>query len=332
MPRKNNPHKPSPAPAPTLPSPASGGGLGRGRGQERGFTRCGYVALIGAPNAGKSTLLNQFVGRKLAIVTPKVQTTRSRLLGIAILGPAQLIFVDTPGIFAPRRRLDRAMVAAAWAGMADADQTVLLVDAARPDDPDTRHIVDRLVASKRHAILALNKIDLVRRDRLLGVADTLFRAGCFEHVFMISGLTGDGVGDLKQHLASVAPPGPWLFPEDQLSDAPERWLAAEVTREQVFLQLHDELPYSAAVETEAWEERADGSARIDQVIYVRRPGQRAIVLGDKGARIKAIGARARAELERMLERRIHLFLFVKVRDNWIEDPERYAALGLDYNV
>src|SRR5713101_1229488 len=330
MPRRNNPSKPSPVPAPTLPSPASGGGLESGR--DRGDTRCGYVALIGAPNAGKSTLLNQLVGKKLAIVTPKVQTTRSRLLGITILGSAQLVFVDTPGIFAPRRRLDRAMVAAAWAGMADADQTVLLVDAARPDDPDTRHIIDRLAASKRHAILALNKIDLVRRDRLLGVADTLFRAGCFEEVFMISGLTGDGVDDLKQHLASVAPQGPWLFPEDQLSDAPERWLAAEVTREQVFLQLHDELPYSAAVETEAWEERADGSARIDQVIYVRRPGQRAIVLGDKGARIKSIGARSRAELEHMLERRIHLFLFVKVRDNWIEDPERYAALGLDYNV
>jgi GTP-binding protein Era len=330
MPRKNNPPKPSPASAPTLPSPASGGGSGRGL--ERGDTRCGYVALIGAPNAGKSTLLNQFVGKKLAIVTPKVQTTRSRLLGIAILGPAQLIFVDTPGIFAPRRRLDRAMVAAAWAGTADADQTVLLVDAARPTDPDTRHIVDRLARRGRPVILALNKIDLVRRDRLLGSADTLFGAGCFERVFMISGLTGDGVGDLKQHLASVVPSGPWLFPEDQLSDAPERWLAAEVTREQVFLQLHDELPYSTSVETESWEERADGSARIDQVIYVRRVGQRAIVLGDKGTRIKAIGARARAELEDMLERRIHLFLFVKVRDNWIEDPERYAALGLDYDV
>ncbi len=354
MPRKNNPLIPSPAlrergdrsrrravgegptvdsaqpPSPgSLSSPPSPAVRERVEGEP---IRCGYVALIGAPNAGKSTLLNQLVGKKLAIVTPKVQTTRSRLLGITILGSAQLVFVDTPGIFAPRRRLDRAMVAAAWAGMADADQTVLLVDAARPDDPDTRHIIDRLAASKRHAILALNKIDLVRRDRLLGIADTLFRTGCFEHVFMISGLTGDGVDDLKQHLAAVAPPGPWLFPEDQLSDAPERWLAAEVTREQVFLQLHDELPYSAAVETEAWEERADGSARIDQVIYVRRPGQRAIVLGDKGARIKAIGARARAELERMLERRIHLFLFVKVRDNWIEDPERYAALGLDYNV
>ena len=326
MPRKNNP---SPA-ASALPSPANGGGLGSG--QEKVATRCGYVALIGAPNAGKSTLLNQLVGHKLAIVTPKVQTTRSQLLGIVIVGPAQLILVDTPGIFAPRRRLDRAMVAAAWAGMADADQTVLLVDATRPEDPDTRHIIDRLAAGGRRAILALNKIDLVRRDRLLAIADTLFRAGCFERVFMISGLTGDGVDDLKQYLASAMPPGPWLFPEDQLSDAPERWLAAEVTREQVFLQLHDELPYSASVETEAWEERPDGSARIDQVIYVRRPGQRAIVLGDKGARIKAIGARARAELERLLGRRIHLFLFVKVRDNWIEDPERYAALGLDYDV
>ncbi|HVB15702.1 MAG TPA: GTPase Era [Stellaceae bacterium] len=295
-------------------------------------TLCGYVALIGVPNAGKSTLLNQLVGHKLAIVTPKVQTTRSRLLGIAIVGMAQLIFVDTPGMFEPRRRLDRAMVAAAWAGAADADRVVLLVDAAHPGAPDTRAIIERLAAGGRRAILALNKIDLVRRDKLLAIADTLYRAGPFDEVFMISGLSGDGVEDLKRHLASVMPPGPWLFPEDQLSDAPERWLAAEVTREQVFLQLHDELPYMAAVETESWEERRDGSVRIDQVIYVRRPGQRAIALGDKGARIKSIGARARAELERMLDRRVHLFLFVKVRDNWIEDPERYAALGLDYNV
>jgi len=302
----------------------------RERGQDG--ARCGYVALIGAPNAGKSTLLNRLVGRKLAIVTPKVQTTRTRLLGIAILGEAQLILVDTPGIFEPRRRLDRAMVAAAWAGAADADATVLLVDAARPADPDTRRIVDRLAASGRRAILALNKVDLVRRDSLLRMADTLFRAGCFDSVFMISGLTGDGIEDLQRHLASVMPPGPWLFPEDQLSDAPERWLAAEITREQVFLQLHDELPYAAAVETEAWEERRDGSVRIDQVIYVRRPGQRAIMLGDGGQRIKTIGARARAELAQLLERRVHLFLFVKVRENWIEDPERYAALGLDYNV
>jgi len=295
-------------------------------------TRCGYVALIGAPNAGKSTLLNQLVGRKLAIVTPKVQTTRTRLLGIAIIGPAQLILVDTPGIFEPRRRLDRAMVAAAWAGAADADQTVLLVDAARPNDRDTQRIVGRLAETGRRAILALNKIDLVRRDKLLGLTDTLFKTGVFDEVFMISGLNGDGIDDLKRHLANAMPPGPWLFPEDQLSDAQERWIAAEVTREQVFLQLHDELPYAATVETESWEERRDGSVRIDQVLYVQRPGQRAIVLGDKGQRIKAIGARARAELEKMLDRRVHLFLFVKVRENWVEDPERYAALGLDYNA
>jgi GTPase len=299
---------------------------------EAAATRCGYVALIGAPNAGKSTLLNQLVGRKLAIVTPKVQTTRTRLLGIALVGPAQLILVDTPGIFEPRRRLDRAMVAAAWVGAADADWIVLLVDAARADEPDTRRIIERLKDSGRRAVLALNKVDLVRRDRLLGIADRLFGAGCFDEVFMISALTGSGVEDLKRQLAASMPPGPWLFPEDQLSDAPERWLAAEVTREQVFLQLHDELPYAASVETEAWEERRDGSIRIDQVIYVRRPGQRAIVLGDNGQRIKSIGARARAELERLLERRVHLFLFVKVRENWIEDPERFAALGLDYNV
>ena len=305
------------------PSPAPG---------KRVETRCGYVALIGAPNVGKSTLLNRLVGRKLAIVTPKVQTTRTRLLGIAIVGQAQLILVDTPGIFEPRRRLDRAMVAAAWAGAADADQTVLLVDAARPSNRDTQRIISRLAGIGRKAVLGINKVDLVRRDTLLGVADTLFKTGVFTHVFMVSGLTGDGIDDLKRHLSEAMPTGPWLLPEDQLSDAPERWIAAEVTREQVFLQLHDELPYAATVETESWEERPDGSARIEQVIFVQRAGQRAIVLGEGGQRIKAIGARARAELERMLERRVHLFLFVKVRDNWIEDPERYAALGLDYNV
>ena len=314
-PRRAPPSEPSPAPR-----------------ERAGDTRCGYVALIGAPNAGKSTLLNALVGRKLAIVTPKVQTTRTRLLGLATEERAQLIFVDTPGIFAPRRRLDRAMVAAAWAGAADADQIVLLVDAKRPDASDSARIVEQLAASGRRAILALNKLDLMRRDALLGLADRLFRAGCFDQVFMISGLTGDGVADLRRHLAAAVPPGPWLFPEDQLSDAPERWLAAEVTREQVFLQLHDELPYAATVETEAWDERRDGSVRIDQVIYVRRSGQRAIVLGDKGQRIKAIGARARAELERLLDRRVHLFLFVKVREGWLDDPERYAAIGLDYNV
>jgi len=342
---KSMPARRPPSPhSPTPPSPA--GGEGRGRGEKGGSgedvktpelradgaTSCGYVALIGAPNAGKSTLLNRLVGHKLAIVTPKVQTTRTRLLGIVVIAPTQLIFVDTPGIFEPRRRLDRAMIAAAWAGAADADQIVLLVDATRPDEPDTRRIIEQLVAGKRRAILALNKIDRVRRERLLGVADRLFQSGCFDHVFMISGLTGDGVEDLKQHLAAAMPPGPWLFPEDQLSDAQERWLAAEITREQVFLQLHDELPYAASVETESWKERRDGSVRIDQVIYVQREGQRAIVLGEKGQRIKTIGARARAELERLLERRVHLFMYVKVRDNWLEDPERYAAIGLDYHA
>ena len=295
-------------------------------------TRCGYVALIGAPNAGKSTLLNRLVGQKLAIVSPKVQTTRSRLLGIATEGDAQLIFVDTPGIFEPRRRLDRAMVAAAWAGVSDADVTVLLVDAARGLDDDTARIIERLKAAKRPTLLALNKIDLVRRDILLGLTDQLSKLGGFTQIFMISGLTGDGVDDLYRHLASAVPEGPFLFPPDQLSDAPERFLAAEVTREQVFLQLHDELPYSATVETENWQERPDGSVRVEQVIYVRRPGQRAIVLGEGGKRIKTIGARARAELSAMLDRKVHLFLFVKVRDNWLDDPERYRAIGVDFNV
>jgi len=296
------------------------------------LTRCGYVALIGAPNAGKSTLLNRLVGRKLAIVTPKPQTTRSRLLGLAVEGSVQIVYIDTPGIFAPRRRLDRAMVAAAWSGAEDADETVLLVDAARGVDRDTRRILDSLVARDRASILALNKIDLVRRETLLGLADALSREGRFDPVFMISGRNGDGVDGLKRHLAAAMPPGPWLFPEDQLSDATERLIAAEVTREQIFLQLRDELPYGSMVETEQWEDRTDGSVRIEQVIFVQRQSQRAIVLGEGGQRIKTIGARARAELEHMLDRRVHLFLFVKVRENWIEDRERYAALGLDFDV
>ena len=295
-------------------------------------TRCGYVALIGAPNSGKSTLLNRLVGRKLAIVTPKAQTTRNRLLGIAIEGASQIVFVDTPGIFAPRRRLDRAMVAAAWSGAEDADEALLLVDAFRGIDRDTRRILDRLAGHSRRSILALNKIDLVPRESLLGLTDALSREGLFDPIFMISGLKGDGVEDVKRHLAASLPQGPWLFPEDQLSDAPERLIAAEVTREQVFLQLHDELPYASTVETEQWEDKPDGSVRIEQVIYVQRPSQRAIVLGEGGKRIKTIGARARAELARMLERRVHLFLFVKVRQNWIDDRERFAALGLDYDA
>jgi GTP-binding protein Era len=295
-------------------------------------TRCGHVALIGAPNAGKSTLLNRLVGRKLSIVTPKPQTTRTRLLGIATEGPTQIIYVDTPGIFAPRRRLDRAMVAAAWVGAEDADRTVLLVDAARGVDRDTRRILDRLAENGRESILALNKIDLVRRGGLLGLVDMLSQEGRFDPVFMISGYTGDGVGDLKRYLAGALPQGPWLFPENQLSDMPERVIAAEITREQVFLQLHDELPYGSTVETERWEDKNDGSARIEQVIFVQRPSQRAIVLGEGGQRVKGIGARARAELERILERPVHLFLFVKVRENWVDDRERYTAFGLDYDA
>ena len=294
--------------------------------------RCGYVALIGAPNAGKSTLLNRLVGQKLAIVTPKAQTTRNRLLGIAIEGPTQIVFVDTPGIFAPRRRLDRAMVAAAWSGAEDADEVMLLVDSSRGMDRDTRQILDRLAERGRNSILTFNKIDLVSRDSLLGLTAAFSREGKFDPIFMISGLKGDGVEDVKRHLAAVLPVGPWLFPEDQLSDASQRVIAAEVTREQVLLQLHEELPYSSTVETENWEDRPDGSVRIEQAIYVQRPGQRAIILGERGQRIKAIGARARAKLEHMLDRRVHLFLFVKVRQNWVEDRERFRALGLDYDI
>jgi len=224
------------------------------------------------------------------------------------------------------------MVTAAWSGAEDADETVLLVDAARGIDEDMRRILDRLAERGGNSILALNKIDLVPRESLLGLADALSRKGRFEPIFMISGLKGDGVADVKQHLAASLPPGPWLFPEDQLSDASERLIAAEVTREQVFLQLHDELPYASTVETEGWEDRPDGSVRIDQVIYVQRPGQRAIVLGEGGRRIRAIGAQARAELGRILQRRVHLFLFVKVRQNWVEDRERFAAIGLDYDA
>jgi GTP-binding protein Era len=292
--------------------------------------RCGYVALVGAPNAGKSTLLNQLVGAKVSIVSPKVQTTRSRILGIAIDGAAQLVFIDTPGIFAPKRRLERAMVAAAWAGTEDADVVVVLADATRGLDADTARIVDGLKAAGRRAILALNKIDRVARPTLLPLADRLSREGIFDAVFMISGLTGDGVGELKGRLAASAPPGPWLFPEDQLTDLPQRLIAAETTREQVFLQLRQELPYATMVETDAWEEQKDGSVKITQTIHVQRDSQKPIVLGKGGRQIKLIGARARAELERVMGRRVHLFLFVRVTENWTEDRERYKAIGLDF--
>ncbi len=271
------------------------------------------------------------VGAKVSIVSPKVQTTRTKVLGIQVKDNAQIIYVDTPGIFRPKRRLDRAMVAAAWTGAADADQVVLLIDAVEGIDDGVRAIVAQLKTQKRRALLALNKIDALKRDKLLALAQDLDAEGIFDRVFMISALTGDGVEDLERHLIAHMPEGPWLFPEDQLSDMPQRLLAAEVTREQIYLQLHDELPYEATVETETWEEFKDGSAKIQQAIFVQRPSQKAIVLGKGGRKIKSISEKARAELETMFERRIHLFLFVKVRENWLEDRERFQAIGLDFD-
>ncbi len=297
---------------------------------------CGFVALIGAPNSGKSTLLNRFVGAKVSIVSPKVQTTRTRVLGIRIDGDTQIVFIDTPGIFRPRRRLDRAMVAAAWGGAGDADHICLLVDATRfrggEADPDTRRIVARLKETGGRAVLAINKIDAVAKPALLEMAAVLDGEGVFSETFMVSAEKGGGTADLLSHLTGMMAPGPWLFPEDQISDMPQRLLAAEITREKLYLQLHQELPYAAAVETDSWEEQEDGSARIEQTIYVERDSQKAIVLGKGGARIRQLGAAAREELQEMLERRIHLFLFVKVRDNWGDDPARYRDWGLDYNA
>jgi GTP-binding protein Era len=296
-------------------------------------TRCGFVAILGAPNVGKSTLLNHLVGAKVSIVSPKVQTTRMRVLGVAIRGAAQLVFIDTPGIFAPRRRLDRAMVRAAWRGAAEADLVLLLADASRRGiDDDTRRILDGLKAAGRKAILALNKIDLVPHEKLLALARTYDAEGLFTDVFMISAATGDGVEDLAGALAARLPEGPWHFPEDQLSDLPVRLLAAEITREHLFRQLHDELPYELAVEPETWEDFKDGSARIGQVIYIQRDSQKPIVLGHGGRRIKAVREAAQTEIAQLLGRKVHLFLHVNVRENWAEERERYRDLGLDYDA
>ena len=301
--------------------------------------RCGFVALLGAPNTGKSTLVNALTGTKVSIVSPKVQTTRTRVLGIVMAGDgpgaAQVVLVDTPGIFLPKRRLDRAMVAAAWQGATDADLVALIVDARkceRQTDSDTQRIVEGLVRSDRRAILLLNKIDLLKRDRLLAIADRLNGEGPFSDIFMISALTGSGTGDFLDHCAARLPAGPYLFPEDQLSDMPERLLAAEITREKLYLNLHEELPYALTVETETWEEQDDGSVRIEQTVYVRRDSQKSIVLGKGGRQIGKIGAAARKELEQLFDRRVHLFLFVKVRDRWQEDPARYRDWGLDYSA
>ncbi len=295
-------------------------------------TRCGFVAVLGAPNVGKSTLVNRMVGAKVSIVSPKVQTTRTRIMGICVRDGTQLILIDTPGIFAPRRRLDRAMVAAAWGGAGNADVTLLLVDSKIGPDKDTRHILEEFKESARRAVLVLNKIDLVRKPALLGLAEELNGTGVFSDTFMVSAQNGDGMPDLLAFLATQMPEGPWHFPGDQLSDMPQRLFAAEITREKLYLQLRQELPYAATVETEGWKENDDGSVRIDQVIFVERASQKAIVLGKGGQRIKALGTAARAELEGILECPVHLFVFVKVRQRWGEDPERYRPWGLDYNA
>lgn len=294
--------------------------------------RCGFVSIIGAPNAGKSTLVNRLVGAKVSIVSPKVQTTRTRVMGVVNHDDTQIVFVDTPGIFQPRKRLEKAMVAAAWQGTTDAEEIMLLVDVGKGRiNEDTKSIIGRLKDTQRNVILLLNKIDMLQKDKLLALAAELNGEGIFKETFMISALTGDGVDALMQALAARMPEGPWMFGEDQISDMPMRLLAAEITREKIFLQLGDELPYSSTVETEQWEDFDNGDVKISQTVYVMRDSQKAIVLGKGGARIKKIGQAAREELEDILERRVHLSLFVKVRDKWTDDPARYAAWGLDFN-
>lgn len=299
-------------------------------GTAAGPTAAGFVALIGAPNAGKSTLLNQLVGTKISIVSRKVQTTRALVRGIAIHGRAQIVFVDTPGIFKPKRRLDRAMVTSAWGGAADADAVCLLVDARKGSDEEVEAIVEKLADVRRPKILVLNKIDLIERSKLLALAAALNEKGSFDHTFMISALKGDGVDRLMETLAGMMPEGPWLYPEDQISDAPLRMLAAEITREKIYERLHEELPYESHVETESWEMRKDGSARVEQTIYVARESQRKIVLGEGGRTIRSIGQAARKDIAEAAEHPVHLFLFVKVRERWIDDPERYRAMGLEF--
>ena len=298
---------------------------------ERSETRCGFVALIGAPNAGKSTLMNRIMGTKVSIVTHKVQTTRARVVGVLTNGDDQIVFVDTPGIFAPNRRLERAMVAAAWVGASDADKIVLLIDAERGLNEEIQLIIEGINKVGKTVIIGLNKIDLIPHEKLLSLAEKLQDVSILESIYMISALKGDGVNDLLLNLSEDLPKGPWLYPEDHLSDMNERFFAAEITREKLFLSLHQELPYSLTVETEGWQERPDGSLKVDQAIYVERPGHKGIVLGRGGQQIKRVGAESRKELEHILERRVHLFLFVKVREKWRDDPERYREMGLDFS-
>lgn len=295
--------------------------------------RCGFVALVGAPNAGKSTLLNALVGTKVSIVSPKVQTTRSRVLGIGMVDESQILYVDTPGIFTPKKRLERAMVAAAWQGATDADLVALLFDSSqRRIDEDTLGIITKLKEAGRKAVLILNKIDLIKRERLLELTAEFAAFDLFTDTFMVSALNVDGLEGLLKFFAAKVPAGPWLYPPDQLSDMPERLLAAEITREKLFLQLHQEVPYATTVETESWEEFENGSVRISQVVYVQRETQKAIILGKGGTRIKSISTSARLEMQKFLDRPVHLMLFVKVRENWSEDPNQYEAWGLDYNA
>jgi GTP-binding protein Era len=292
--------------------------------------RCGFVAIIGAPNVGKSTLVNALVGSKVTIVSPKVQTTRAMIRGIAIVGDAQLVFIDTPGIFAPRRRLDRAMVATAWSGAHDADIVAWMIDARRGIDDEAAAIAAKLADVAGRKILIVNKVDLVDKPRLLVLVHEANERMAFAATFLISALGGDGVADVKTWLGAHVPAGPWHYPEDQISDAPMRSLAAEITREKIYLRLHQELPYRSTVETEVWKELRDGSVRIEQTIYVERESQRKIALGKGGQAIKSIGAEARKEIAKLIEKPVHLFLFVKVREGWGDDPERYREMGLEF--
>ena len=296
-------------------------------------THCGFVGVIGAPNAGKSTLVNNLVGAKVSIVSPKVQTTRTRVMGVLNVGATQMVFVDTPGIFAPKKRLEKAMVSAAWQGAVDADALLLVVDVGRGKiNAESRAIIDKLKEQQRTAMLALNKVDLAHKEKLLALAAEMNDTGIFSDIYMISALTGSGTDKIVTDIVKRMPEGPWMFDAEQISDMPMRLLAAEVTREKIFLQLGDELPYASTVETEEWEAFDNGSVKISQTVYVMRDQQKAIVLGKGGARIKKIGTAAREELEEMLECRVHLNIFVKVRENWGDDPERYRDWGLDFNA
>lgn len=298
--------------------------------KQGGETRCGFVALVGAPNAGKSTLLNALIGSKVSIVSPKVQTTRTRVRGIAMHGNSQIIFVDTPGIFVPKRRLDRAMVAAAWSGAGDADLVALLIDAKKGIDDEATSIIDKFPSIRGKKSLVVNKVDLVPRDSLLPLVAAADKLATWERIFMVAALNGDGVQDVLDYFAGAVPPGPFHYPPDEITDVPMRQMAAEITREKVFLKLHQELPYQSTVETDSWKDLKNGSVRIEQTLFVERESQRKIVLGEGGQKIKSISMDARKEIEAAIDRKVHLFLHVKVREDWENDPERYRAAGLDF--